>query len=86
MGAATRGGTETMKYTIQCSNCGVKKEMDSGKFAGVAVEEGWGSFGAALYCPACSATWNERNEKPMSNAVNTLFRIVDTYRAQAGVE
>lgn len=75
-----------MKYTIQCSNCGEIKEMDSRNFSGEAVEEGWGSCGAALYCPACSATWFERNNRPMSNSVNTLCRIVDVYRAQAGVE
>lgn len=74
-----------MKYTIQCSNCGMQKEMDNRRSPSIAVEEGWGSFDSALYCPACSATWYERNKKPMSNAVNMLCRIVDVCREQAGV-
>ena len=75
-----------MKYIIRCSNCGMKKEMDNRRSPSIAVEEGWGSFGAALYCPACCTTWSERNGKSMSSAVNTLFRIVDVSREQAGVE
>ena len=86
MGAAVGGGAGAVKYIIQCSDCGAQKEMDSRKFPGEAVAEGWGSLSTALYCPVCSATWHERNEKPMSNPVNTLFRIVDIYREQAGVE
>ena len=66
-----------MVVQIQCSNCG--------KIAGFEytvenvlkkVEEGWGSFGHALYCPKCSETWSKRNKsKQMSVQYNTIRNI-----------
>lgn len=47
---------------IQCSNCGrIKGFRFSKKQTTQLVQDGWNSFGNALYCPACSSAWAERN-------------------------
>lgn len=50
-----------------------------------ATRAGWNSYGAALYCPACSATWDERNKgRPMAGAENTIDVIDGMYARQKG--
>lgn len=60
---------------IQCSCCGQTK-IFRGTEAAIRrqIADGWGSFGSALYCPACSATWHERNglNRPMAGPEHTL--------------
>jgi hypothetical protein len=66
---------------IQCSNCGASKEFrfNSGKVL-EAINEGWGSYGSALYCPECTKTWYERNDKDLADKVNTMSVIYDLRR------
>lgn len=61
---------------VQCSNCGLIRNFRySEKRISSLVQEGWGSFGHALYCPDCSATWEKRNgtDRPMASDANTAF-------------
>ena len=62
---------------IMCSNCGSHKTVPN-KLNAIddVCCEGWSSFGAALYCPDCSATWYERNSKPLAGKQNTFTLIV----------
>lgn len=47
-----------------CSCCGAGKTVDYTVTDILkAVNEGWDSFGDALYCPDCVKTWEERNGK-----------------------
>ena len=66
------------KYYIQCSNCGMRKDVTPiGEIAN-AIQKGWRSFGSALYCPACSATWGKRNrEKVLGDEFDTLLTITE---------
>ena len=43
------------------------------------VKAGWGSFGSALYCPKCAATWEERNgkDRPMWGNAHTRERVLE---------
>ena len=69
-----------MYVTIQCSNCGKCRRISTAKQKYIinVISQGWGSFGGALYCPECSATWEERNrDKPMANALHTYNLILD---------
>ena len=59
-----------MYYQAQCSRCGHRSRRwrytsginDAPSLAPDAlVQAGWGSFGRAMYCPHCAATWTERN-------------------------
>lgn len=64
--------------TIYCSNCGTNKEF---KYTAMnvlsLVVHGWNSYGSALYCPSCSATWDIRNGKrPMAGEEHTI-RLID---------
>ena len=67
-----------MKVYITCSNCGNKRSWVWNRFeypnAKNAIREGWGSYSVNLYCPACSASWIERNgdDKPMNSKLQTL--------------
>lgn len=56
------GSCPRPKVEIQCSCCGQRDSVTTGP-TGLdrCVEKGWNSFGSALYCPECSATWEERN-------------------------
>lgn len=59
---------------IQCSNCGSVVAFRFGKKpVNRLIQDGWNSFGSALYCPACSETWPERNgaTRSMAGAENT---------------
>lgn len=47
-----------------------------------ATRKGWNSYGSALYCPECSATWDERNKKkPLSGPENTI-KVIDAMYAR----
>lgn len=66
---------------IQCSRCGKIKSfrytvLNTMKL----IDEGWGSYGRVLYCPECTKTWNERNDKPMAGAMNTAHNIDELYK------
>lgn len=61
-----------MYFRIMCSNCGKTRRMSTNRMPGAStVRAGWGSCGSALYCPECTRTWSNRNEKPMSTDLNT---------------
>lgn len=67
-----------MRMTITCSNCGKHRRIGTNcKSITRAIESGWGSYGAALYCRECSRTWHERNEKDMADIQNTYRLISD---------
>lgn len=68
---------------ISCSRCGADKEFrySAGNVLGTVYVQGWNSYGAALYCPECSATWDERNKsRPMAGPEDTISLIDELYR------
>lgn len=69
---------------IQCSRCGATMsfEYSAGHVIG-AAHAGWNSYGSALYCPSCSATWYERNspDRPLSCIENTV-NVIDGIRSR----
>lgn len=68
---------------IMCSCCGAKEEFQYsvGNVLTIVVGHGWGSCGGALYCPECSATWDERNKgRPMADYKNTIARIDELHQ------
>lgn len=68
-----------MHIYLTCSRCGQNKRMsDSDKILKI-INDGWGSFGSALYCPECCKTWEERNSNAMSDSNNTLTIIFDKF-------
>ena len=68
------------KMFIQCSNCGKRHEfVYSTQTVLKAVKDGWNSFGNALYCPECSATWNERNKGKKMNGYWNTIRVIDEW-------
>ncbi len=68
------------RIDIQCSNCGKRKQINHSADIVMAVNKGWGSFGHALYCPKCTATWDERNSgRPMAGRENTIRVIGGLY-------
>ncbi len=65
--------------TIWCSNCGAHHSFrySAGNVLNAVYVHGWGSYGAVLYCPECSRTWDERNKgRPMAGPKNTI-RVID---------
>lgn len=71
-----------MIITITCSCCGNHKNVSNEKmeYTVNAIKEGWGSYGSALYCPECSASWDERNPgRPMSDEKNTFWLIANHF-------
>lgn len=71
---------------IQCSRCGATMSLaySVGNVIG-ATRAGWNSYGSALYCPACSATWDERNKgRPLAGPENTIDVIDDMYAREYG--
>lgn len=65
--------------TISCSNCGAGYSFrySARNVIDAVYSLGWGSYGAALYCPECTKTWDERNEgRPMPGPENTI-RVID---------
>lgn len=70
---------------IMCSNCGATGKISQWMPSLFnAVDEGWGSYGSALYCPKCTATWEERNGKnrPLEDERNT-FRVMSEFLRRA---
>lgn len=70
---------------IMCSNCGATGKISPwmpSLFR--AVDDGWGSYGSALYCPKCTSTWEERNgkDRPMADERNT-FRVMSEFLRRA---
>lgn len=66
---------------IQCSRCGATMSFayNAGHVIG-ATRAGWNSYGSALYCPECSATWEERNKgRPLAGPENTIDVIDGMY-------
>ncbi len=53
-----------------------------------ATRAGWNSYGSALYCPSCAATWHDRNrlDKPLSGPENTINVIDGIHSRQIRVE
>ena len=65
--------------TLQCSCCGKRRSVVYTAFnLASIINDGWGSYGSALYCPKCTRTWEDRNgtNRPMPGKFNTL-RIID---------
>lgn len=68
---------------ISCSRCGADHGFRycAANVLNVVYNHGWNSYGAALYCPECSATWDERNKgRPMAGPENTIGLIDEFYR------
>ena len=67
-----------MWLLLTCSRCGKHRRISDRVYthAIMAVNAGWRSFGTALYCPKCSDTWHERNDKPLNPKNYALERIV----------
>lgn len=68
---------------ISCSRCGADKEFrySAGNVLCTVYTQGWNSYGAALYCPGCSATWDKRNKgRPMAGPENTIGLIDEFHR------
>lgn len=66
-----------------CSRCGADYEFRycAANVLNAVYSLGWGSYGAALYCPECTKTWNERNKgRPMPGPENTIGLIDEWYR------
>lgn len=71
-----------MVITITCSCCGAHREISNEKmeYTVKAIKDGWGSFGSALYCPKCTAAWDERNpDRPMPGEKNTFWVIAKRF-------
>lgn len=68
---------------ITCSRCGASSEFrySAGNVLCTVYTKKWNSYGAALYCPECSATWEERNKgRPLAGPENTIGLIDELYR------
>lgn len=68
---------------ISCSCCGAHYEFrySASNVLRVVYNLGWGSYGAVLYCPECSATWGERNKgRPKPGPENTINVIDDLHQ------
>lgn len=75
-----------MYFQAQCSRCGHRsRKFDCKKLsmprsaADAIISAGWNSFGDAMYCPACSSTWQERNgtDRPLWGAEHTRQVVAD---------
>ncbi len=69
------------RLDITCSNCGERESVPNLLSAIDAVSDRWGSCGNALYCPECTRTWFERNQKPMGGKQNTFTVIAAMFFA-----
>lgn len=68
---------------ITCSCCGVSHSFRycAGNVMNAVYNLGWGSYGAALYCPECTNTWDQRNKgRPMPGPENTIYVIDNIYQ------
>lgn len=70
-----------MEIMITCSRCGKHRIISNKKveYTAKAIQDGWNSFGSALYCPECSKTWEERNgeNRKLAGDRNTFFVIMN---------
>ncbi len=68
---------------IQCSRCGKREEIPFYySFLVKATMDGWNSYGSALYCPECTATWHDRNDKELAGPSHTLDVFDEWYDRQ----
>lgn len=64
--------------TITCSNCGSSQHLRYSTSAVLAAcRSGWNSYGSALYCPECSATWDKRNPGRLMAGEENTVRVID---------
>ena len=75
----TKGG-KVME--IYCSRCGNHERiLRSVRGAKAKSKKGWRSFGSVIYCPECTRTWKERNDKELNTVEETnewiYERLVD---------
>lgn len=68
---------------VTCSNCGATETVVPQDIT-AAIQQGWGSYGSAIYCPQCKATWAKRNPgRPMADKLDTAQRFIDMLAAEA---
>lgn len=68
---------------ISCSRCGASRvfQYSAANVLNLVYTEGWRNYGSALYCPGCSATWDERNKgRPLPEPEATIGVIDEMYR------
>lgn len=68
---------------ITCSCCGASRSFryDAANVLKLVYTEGWRSYGSALYCPECSATWDKRNKgRPLPEPEAAIGVIDNQYR------
>ena len=67
-------------YSIQCSNCGMTGRWTKSSMTqcgAAALEDGWRSYGSAIYCPECCRTWGERNKTKKLNSLYTSLLEIE---------
>lgn len=72
---------------ISCSNCGKSEKFpySASNVLRTVYNQGWGSYGSALYCPECSKTWNERNKGRPQPGPDHTIRVIDSlYQPERG--
>ena len=64
---------------ISCSNCGKSEKFrySVSNVLRTVYNQGWGSYGSALYCPECSKTWNERNKGRLQPGPENTIKVID---------
>ena len=71
------------KIMITCSCCGKHRTIsnENVEYTVNTIQDGWNSFGSALYCPECSKTWRERNgeSRKLAGDRNTFFVIMGLF-------
>lgn len=68
---------------ISCSRCGASQSFryNAANVLNLVFTEGWRSYGSALYCPKCSATWYDRNKvRPLPEPEAAVGVIDEQYR------
>jgi len=65
---------------IECSNCGARQRFSySAANVNSLIAFGWGSFGSALYCPECTATWHIRNKTKELDSKTSTIAVIDEW-------
>ena len=66
---------------ISCSRCGASRvfQYSAANVLNLVYTEGWRNYGSALYCPGCSATWDERNKGRPLPAPDAAVRVIDEW-------
>lgn len=68
---------------LSCSRCGADYEFHycAANVLNAVYNLGWNSCGAVLYCPECSATWDEHNKgRPLAGPESTISLIDEIHR------